>query len=192
MLPFTFDEPIRTDRLQMRLLREHDVDDIVAYQGLDEVCEYLLYDARTREQVAERIARYSVATTLAVDGDFLQLAVELPRTPDAPARVIGDLYFTVKSAENLGAEIGWVFNPEVHGKGFASEAATAMLDLAFGTLGLHRVIAELDPRNAASVRLCRRLGMREEAHFVKDLMFRGEWADTGIYAILADEWRARR
>ena len=39
-----------------------------------------------------------------------------------------------------------------------------MLDLAFDTLGLHRVRAELDPRNDASIALCRRLGMREEAH----------------------------
>jgi RimJ/RimL family protein N-acetyltransferase len=37
--------------------------------------------------------------------------------------------------------------------------------------------------------VCRRLGMREEAHFVQDIWFRGAWADTGIYAILTGEWR---
>lgn len=36
-----------------------------------------------------------------------------------------------------------------------------------------------------------RLGTREEAYFVKDVMFKGEWGDTGIYAILADEWAQR-
>ena len=65
-----------------------------------------------------------------------------------------------------------------------------MLDLAFRTIGLHRVAAELDPRNTASIALCKRLGMREEAFFVKDLWFREDWADTGVYAILRDEWEA--
>jgi RimJ/RimL family protein N-acetyltransferase len=53
------------------------------------------------------------------------------------------------------------------------------------------VRAELDPRNAASIALCRRLGMREEAYFVEDLWFKGGWGDTGIYAILDREWAAR-
>jgi aminoglycoside 6'-N-acetyltransferase len=72
-----------------------------------------------------------------------------------------------------------------------TEAASAVLDLAFGPLGLHRVMADLDPRNQTSAALCRRLGMREEAHFVEDLWVKDAWADTGIFAILAREWAAR-
>jgi aminoglycoside 6'-N-acetyltransferase len=67
-----------------------------------------------------------------------------------------------------------------------------VLDLAFRTLGLHRVFAELDVRNDASIALCRRLGLREEAHFVRDWWFKGDWADTGHYAILQEEWLQRR
>jgi aminoglycoside 6'-N-acetyltransferase len=63
-----------------------------------------------------------------------------------------------------------------------------VLDVAFGTLGLHRVQANLDPRKTASAALCERLGMREEAHFVEDLWFKGEWGDTVIYALLDREW----
>ncbi len=66
-----------------------------------------------------------------------------------------------------------------------------MLGLAFGEMGLHRVFAELDPRNASSIALCRRLGMRHEAHFVENMMFKGEWADTDIFAMLAREWTTR-
>ena len=54
----------------------------------------------------------------------------------------------------------------------------------------HRVRAVLDPRNTPSAALCRRLGMRQEAHFVEDLWFKGEWGDTAVYAILAREWTA--
>jgi aminoglycoside 6'-N-acetyltransferase len=70
-----------------------------------------------------------------------------------------------------------------------TEAARAVLDVAFGRLGLHRVRAVLDPRNHPSAALCTRLGMREEARFVEDLWFKGAWGDTGIYAILDREWR---
>jgi RimJ/RimL family protein N-acetyltransferase len=83
-------------------------------------------------------------------------------------------------------------HPDFTGRGYASEAARAVLELAFSTLGLHRVFAELDPRNDASIALALRLGMREEAHFVQDMWFKGAWADTGIYAILAEEWRSHR
>lgn len=37
----------------------------------------------------------------------------------------------------------------------------------------------------------KRLGMRSEAYFVEDMMFKGDWADTGIYGILSREWLAR-
>ncbi|WP_213816064.1 GNAT family N-acetyltransferase [Glaciihabitans sp. dw_435] len=189
--PVTIDAPIRTERLILRPMTLDDVDDIHAYQSLDEVCRYLLFEPRSRETVAEKVAFYSTATTLEKDGDFLQLALELPASADAPARVIGDSYFSVKSVANLGGEIGWTMHPDFTGRGYAAEAASAVLDFAFTTLGLHRVAADLDPRNDASIALCRRLGMREEAHFVEDLAFRGEWADTGIYAILDREWAAR-
>lgn len=189
-LPFLFDEPIRTERLTLRLMTAADVDDVHAYQSREDVCRYLLHRPRSREVLEPKIAEWGAADRMAEDGDYLQLAIELDQHP--PHRVIGHMYLNLASVENLGAEIGWTLHPDFFGQGYASEAATAMLDLAFHELGLHRVLAELDPRNDASIALCRRLGMREEAHFVKDLMFKGEWADTGVYAILDDEWAARR
>jgi RimJ/RimL family protein N-acetyltransferase len=185
-LPFVFDGPVRTERLTLRLMTLDDVDDILAYQSREDVCRYLLFEPRTRGEVVERVTRFSQATTLVADHDYLQLAIELS-TGHGP-RVIGDLCFTIANLKNSRAEIGWTMHPAFHGNGYASEAARAVLAMAFETIGLHRVIAELDPRNAASIALCRRLGLREEAFFVKDLWFKGEWADTGIYAILRDEW----
>lgn len=196
-LPFTFSGPLVTSRLRLRLMGPADVDAIYSYQSRDDVCRYLLFEPRTREQVVEKVARHARADTLAADGDYLQLALELrdggDRHPtqasrDAAGQVIGDSYFTIASSEHARAEIGWTMHPDFTGRGYATEAARAVLELAFSTLGLHRVHAELDVRNDASIALCRRLGMREEAHFVRDMMFKGEWADTGVYAILVDEW----
>ena len=188
MTPFDYTGPIRTERVLMRLMTEADIDAVHSYQSRDDVCRYLLFEPRDRDTVAAKVREHATHARLEKDGDYLQLAVE--RLADG--RVLGDMYFTVKSAENSTLELGWTFHPDAHGQGYASECATELLRVSFDELGAHRVIAELDPRNDGSTRLCERLGMRKEAHFREDLWFKGEWADTGVYAILDREWRASR
>jgi RimJ/RimL family protein N-acetyltransferase len=188
VVPFSLTEPIRTRRLVLRLETPDDVDDVFAYQSREDVCRYLLYEPRTRDEVLDQLARNGAARSLEKNGDYLQLALELPAREGSGARVIGDLYFTIADLANSKAEIGWTLHPDFVGNGYAVEAATAVLDLAFRQMRLHRVVAELDPRNDGSIRLCIRLGMREEAFFAGDLWFKGDWADTGLYAVLRDEW----
>ena len=55
-------------------------------------------------------------------------------------------------------------------------------------LGAHRVVARLDARNDASRHLLERLGMRQEAHLVKNEFVKGEWTDELVFAVLDDEW----
>ena len=181
--PFVF-APITTDRLTLRLMRADDLDDLHAQQSDPEVVRYQLFEPRTREEVAEKISQWQ-GDTIAKEGDFIQPAIVVDD------RLVGLIYFKLTSVENLTAEIGWALARDAQGKGYAREAASLVLDIAFGALGLHRVYAELDPRNEASVALCLRLGMRHEAHFVEDMMFKGEWADTGVYGTLDREWLAR-
>jgi RimJ/RimL family protein N-acetyltransferase len=188
-LPYELSAPARTDRLVLRAMTDGDVDDIHAYQSRADVCRYLPFEPRTRDEVAEKVAKYAAALALVAEGDFWQLAIV---RATEPGRVIGDLYFAIKSTANATAEIGWTLHPDFAGQGFMTEAAGALLGIAFGTLALHRVFAQLDPRNDASIALCRRLGMREEAYFVEDLWFKGAWGDTAIYAILDREWPPSR
>lgn len=184
-VPHTF-EPIRTERLLLRVMTMDDVDDVHAYQSLPEVCRFMLYEPRSRERVAEKVAEWSTMGRLAEVGDDLELAMEIETGRD-----IGHVYFKLTSIDDLSAEIGWGLHPDFQGKGYAFEAATALLRYGFDELGLHRIVAELDPRNDASVALCKRLGMREEALFREHMWFKGEWGDTGVYAILASEFAAR-
>jgi RimJ/RimL family protein N-acetyltransferase len=106
--------------------------------------------------------------------------------------VTGDVILTYLSAAHHQAEIGYVFHPDVHGRGLAIEATAVMVELAFGSLGVHRVGAHLDARNTASARLLERLGIRREAHLVQNEWVKGEWTDDVVYAVLVDEWAARR
>jgi RimJ/RimL family protein N-acetyltransferase len=67
-----------------------------------------------------------------------------------------------------------------------------LLAIAFDGLGLRRVVANCFADNEPSWRLMERIGMRREAHNVRDSLHRdGEWYDGLTYALLADEWRTR-
>jgi adenosylcobyric acid synthase len=176
--------PRRTERLVLRPFRHGDEADVLAYRSRDDVVRYMPADPLQPGAAGEFIAERLPATRIAADKDRIVLAVE------HEDRVIGEVLIKAGQVADRRAEIGWAFNPEFHGRGLATEAARELLSIAFGDLDMHRVWAQLDPRNAASARLCERLGMRREAYFIQDIWFKGEWSDTAIYALLAADWRA--
>jgi RimJ/RimL family protein N-acetyltransferase len=166
---------------------DKDVDDVLAYQSQADVCRYIPYEPRTREQLTERLADPSrTRSTIEKEGDVASLAVELRAT----GRVVGDVVLIYGNAEHKCAEIGYVFNPDHHGNGYATEAGQALLELAFDGLKVRRVIARIDARNEASGAVLRRLGMRQEAYLVQNEFFKGEWTDEIDFAILDHEWRS--
>ena len=128
--------------------------------------------------------------TITEPGGWMNLAVELVGAVRAPATtvVVGDVGLSWAPGDHAQAEIGYTFLTEHHGHGYATEAAAAVVGLAFGVLGAHRVCGRLDARNAASARVLERLGMRREAHLVQNEWVKGEWTDEAVYAVLVDEW----
>ncbi|WP_053739523.1 GNAT family N-acetyltransferase [Nocardia sp. NRRL S-836] len=177
------DYPIKTARLLLRPFHPADLGDVHAYRALPEVARYLYDDPLTREETAAKLQNWSTMDELTEEGQSLALAVVLGGT------VIGEADVKWLSREHRQGELGYVFNPAFHGRGFATEAARALLGLAFGRFGLHRVIAQCDPRNEPSWRVMERLGMRREAHFRQSEVFKGEWGDLFVYAMLAAEHR---
>ena len=177
--------PITTERLLLRPFAPDDVDAVLAYQSREDVCRYIPYAPRSREQVIERISPSHARSTLDKPGDALSVAVQLRSSGE----VVGDVVLIWTSEEHRSGEIGYVVAPEHAGHGYATEAATALLRLGFTGLGLHRIIGRLDARNTASARVLERLGMRREAHLVEDEWFKGGWSDTVVYAILDREWQ---
>jgi len=67
-----------------------------------------------------------------------------------------------------------------------------MLRYVFGTLGKHRASAVTDAENRAAAALFRRLGFRQEAHFVEHVWFKGAWGSEYLFALLGREWQARQ
>ncbi len=167
----------------MRQLRMSDEDDLFAYQSNPEVVRYLQWPVRTREQVREALAKV-LSPGFESEGDGLVLAAE--RKSDH--RVIGQMSLIYRSAEHRRGEFGYAFNPDFTGFGYATEASSALLDFGFGTAGFHRIYADTDARNAKSISLLERLGMRREALLIENEMFKGEWSSSVIYALLDYEW----
>ena len=102
--------------------------------------------------------------------------------------LIGTMRISIVDQANRTADFGYTFNRFYWNKGYATEAARALLGVAFSDLNLHRVWATCDIRNRASWRVMEKLGMRCEAHFNRDIFQKGEWRDSYLYAILAEEW----
>jgi RimJ/RimL family protein N-acetyltransferase len=185
---FRPERPVETTRLTLRPFNPGDFDDLYAYQSRPDVARYLSWDARDRAQVQEALACQCEETALSAEGDWLTFAVVWRQA----GKVVGEAGLKLISWENRQGEIGFVFNPDYHGRGLATEAAESLLMLGFDTIGWHRIIGSCDARNHSSARLMERIGMRREAHFVHYRLVKGQWADELVYAILDPEWRARK
>jgi RimJ/RimL family protein N-acetyltransferase len=175
--------PIQTKRLLLRPLRADDAAAMYRYRSREDVCRYLMHPPQTLDGVESFIA--NARTDLTEENQGLTLgAVER----DTGA-LVGDVVLFLRSREHRGGEIGYVLDPEYHGRGYATEASAALLRLGFDTYALHRIIGRLDARNVASARVLEKAGMRHEAHFVENEFLKGEWTDEVIFAVLAHEWR---
>ncbi len=183
--------PITTERLRLRPLSVDDAEALLSYRGRADVCRYLPFAPMDEHELAARLAGDLGRREITAEGQGLTLGVEVAAT----GRLVGDVVLFAVSERHAGGELGYVFHPDAAGHGYATEACTAVLDLAFDAaagLGLHRVVARMDARNLASARLAARLGLRREAHHRRAELVQGEWSDLLVFAVLDEEWRARR
>lgn len=88
--------------------------------------------------------------------------------------------------------LGYQIGSEYEGQGYMSEAMRLVLDFAFGPVKLHRVEANIQPTNAPSIRLVKRMGFRNEGTAIRYLKIHGAWQDHQRWAMLAEEWRVKR
>jgi len=107
-------------------------------------------------------------------------------------QIIGGCGIHIRRPEHRSAEIGYCFNRNFWGQGFATETMGTLLKFGFEQLNLHRIIATCDPRNIGSERVMQKNGLHKEAHFIEELWRakEHEWRDSLLYAILDREWQA--
>lgn len=119
--------PIETDRLTLRRYLESDYDDLLKLQSNPEVARFLLYGPRTPEQVKEALTGRMADVALDTDGQALTLAVIERET----GRHTGEVTLFMNSVEHRTGEVGFVFNPDFHGRGYAAEASVELLRIGF-------------------------------------------------------------
>jgi ribosomal-protein-alanine N-acetyltransferase len=120
--------------------------------------------------------------------EYFRFAIVLNET----GWVIGNCSLFALNKQNRRAEIGYCLNSAYWRRGYMHEALQALLDYAFGEHGLHRLEADIDPRNTASAGILERLGFVREGYLRERWFVGGEVCDTELYGLLARDWMAAR
>ena len=178
--------PVETERLVLRRIAERDLAAFLAYANDPEVSRYQSWESYTERQARELIEQQK-GREPGRPGEWFTFAAELKET----GTMVGHVSLSAKAEDARQAEMGFAFAREFQGRGLAREAAERVLGYAFGTMGLHRVVAITDCENVRSAALLERLGMRREAHFVENIWFKGAWGSEYLYAILRREWESK-
>ncbi|UOQ49808.1 GNAT family N-acetyltransferase [Gracilibacillus caseinilyticus] len=170
---------IETDRLIIKKFEECDADEVFTIYNDEHTCQYLLHERWTNENKHAHFQKKLANHTL-TQNNSISLAV-LYRS-----QVIGDLSVWYTGMKDT-VEVGYTFLRTIGGQGFATESVKALMSYLFQEYGVHRVQATLDARNEASIKLCERVGMRKEAHFIQNFWNKAEWTDSIVFGMLASD-----
>lgn len=176
---------LATDRLLLRPLGDADAPGLFAVSGDPQVARFLSRPTWTSlDQATAKIARDREAMQR---GEYVQLGIV--RHEDG--LLLGDCCLFKFVPGQRRAEIGYSLRRDAWGQGYMHEALGALLACAFGTLDLHRVEADIDPRNVASARVLERHGFQREGLLRERWIVAGELSDSAIYGLLRSEWPPR-
>lgn len=173
-------------RLALRELTIEDVDMVLAVYGSPEATEHLSFEPRTRDQVAQIVTR-SIAAATADPRSEYALAVVKRDTDD----VIGFGRLAMDPHQQRAATFGFALRPDAWGVGHGLETVRLLLGLGFETLALHRMWGARSPLNEASAKTMAAAGMVEEGTIRGHILKAGQWRDSVVHAMLADEWATR-
>ena len=148
--------PIETERLFIRPFADFDYKDLYEYLSIPEIYKFEPGQPITIDEAKELSIKRSKGN------DFL--AVVLKEND----KMIGHLYFKqIEPVERETWELGYIFNPNYHRNGYASEASDAITRYAFKNYKIHRIMARCNPDNVASWKLLEKIGYIREGHFKK-------------------------
>jgi RimJ/RimL family protein N-acetyltransferase len=172
---------VNGDMVVLRELTLDDVDDVLAIVGDDNVTTWLSFDSRSRDQ------------TIAMIESTIERARQEPRTEfylgvtkHDDDRVIG--FARIGLAGVQAGKLGYAITAKEWGRGYATDAARALVSYAFKELGLRRVTAAIGPDNTASIAVVQKLGFTREGVLRDHVFTNGAWRDSVLFSVLAHEW----
>jgi ribosomal-protein-alanine N-acetyltransferase len=175
---------LNTNRLSLRWIRAEDVDDFYAVYSNPEVMRYWSTPPLPDKDAASKLIN-EIQEGIKRD-EMLKWGIAL-RSSD---QLIGSITLFHIDLTHRRAEIGYAQGRAYWGQGYMQEALKAVLNHAFEILNLHRIEADVDPRNAASVRTLERLGFQREGYLRERWQVNGEIQDAFYYGLLRPDWNS--
>ena len=174
---------IGTDRLSLRWISPADTDAFYAIYSNPEVMRYWSTPPLAdRESAAQLITK--------IEADWKSRAIlkwGIARLTDN--QLIGSITLFNLDFDHRRCEIGYALGRAYWGQGYMNEALNAVLKFAFEDLKLHRIEADVDPRNANSIKTVERLGFQREGYLRERWQVNGEIQDAYFYGLLRPEWK---
>ena len=180
---------LETERLILRDFVADDWQRVLEYQRDPLYLRYYEWTAadRTPEAVQEFV------------GWFLEHQKQQPRIKFQLAVVlksnnllVGNCGIRMDSPNAFQADIGYELDPKYWNRGYATEAAHAVVDFGFSRLGLHRVWAWCIADNSGSAHVMEKMGMLLEGRLRENDYYKDRWWDTLMYGILLEEWEQHK
>jgi ribosomal-protein-alanine N-acetyltransferase len=172
---------LETTRLSLREVVPEDVHDLYKYRSDSEVMKYI--GRPLAKELADATKLIDVLRTNAAENNGITWAITLK----GENSLRGTIGFWRIVKEHHRAEIGYLLDPALQGKGIMQEAVEEVLRYGFEEMGLHSVEAVINPDNLASIRLLERNAFVKEAYFREDFCFDGKFQDTCVYSLLEQD-----
>jgi RimJ/RimL family protein N-acetyltransferase len=173
---------INTPRVVLRWISEDDIDSLYEIFSNPQVMRYW-----SSPPLANREAAADLQRAIANDNESETMVKWGIALRDSNT-VIGTTTLFHLSLENGRAELGYAMAHAHWGKGYMNEALTALVSHAFEVMELRRLEADVDPRNAASIRTLEKLGFQREGFLRERWHVNGEIQDAFFYGLLRREW----
>lgn len=179
MAPIKFDPfpGLHTGNLILRRMTEADGPEIYFLRADSRVMQYLDREpAASVEEAIQHIQRINKAID---DNESILWGIAFR---DQPAKLIGTICLWQFEVDNRRADIGYALHPGYWGKGIMKSVILSVLEYGFQQLDLHTIAAKVSPGNIASCRVLESTGFTREGHLRENLLFRGKFLDTVLYA----------
>ncbi len=173
---------LTTPRLTLRPMSMRDAADIYAYSRDPEVARHVLWDAHQSLNESKAYLRFILKQYR--DGTPSSYGIVL----NATGRLVGTIGFMWYNQENNAAEVGYSLARSLWNNGLMTEALSAVIDMGFNELNLHRIEAQHESVNPASGRVMEKCGMRHEGRLRGRIFNKGKFVDVELYAILRSDW----
>ena len=174
---------IETERLLLRRIDNTDAAEVLSLRSNPDTMKYIPRPlAKSKE---DALAHIAMIEEKIVNNTGINWAITIKGEP----KLIGIIGHYKISPENHRAEMGYMLDPEVSGKGYMTEAIKAVVAYGFEQMNLHSIEAIIDPENIASEIVLQKNGFVKEAHILENGLWEGKFIDTVIYSLLKRNWK---